>query len=240
MKQLLPLLFAAFFSLPSIAQKLGTVKGIVYDADTKQPLQSATATLLNAADSGDAAYAVSDKAGVFEIKNLSKGRYILGISTVGYRELIKNITLADSATIVNIGALYLHADTSAQINVIIKAPAIIIKKDTVEFKASAFPTKLNANVEDLLKKLPGVEVDKDGNITSQGEEITKIYVDGKEFFTNDPKLATKNLTAELVESIQVFDDMSDQAKFTKMDDGSRTRTINIKLKKRPSQRCVWP
>jgi hypothetical protein len=82
-----------------------------------------------------------------------------------------------------------------------------------------------------LKKLPGVEVDKDGNITAQGEEITKVYVDGKEFFLNDPKLATKNLSSDMVEAVQVFDDMSEQAKFTKIDDGSRKRTINIKLKK---------
>jgi hypothetical protein len=86
-------------------------------------------------------------------------------------------------------------------------------------------------VEDLVKKLPGAEVDKDGNIKHQGEQIQKVYVDGKEFFGNDPKLATKNLTADMVESIQVYDDMSDQAKFTKIDDGSRTKAMNIKLKK---------
>src|SRR5690606_3169904 len=80
-------------------------------------------------------------------------------------------------------------------------------------------------------KLPGVEVDREGNVKSQGEQVQKILVDGKEFFGNDPKLATKNLTADMIESIQVFDDMSEQAKFTKMDDGDRMKTINIRLKK---------
>ncbi|MEO7984804.1 MAG: outer membrane beta-barrel protein, partial [Bacteroidota bacterium] len=96
---------------------------------------------------------------------------------------------------------------------------------------SGFKTLPNATAEDLLKKLPGVEVDNEGNVKSQGEAVQKVLVDGKEFFGNDPKLATKNLTADMIESVQVFDDMSDQAKFTKIDDGSRSKTINIKLKK---------
>ena len=192
---------------------------------------ASTITLLNRADSSSASYAISDKLGAFVMKNLPAGNFIVGVSTVGYAEYVKNITLADSASGIDLGTIYLSIDTSSQLNVTVKAAAILIKKDTVEFKASAFPTKQNANVEDLLKKLPGVEVDKEGNITAQGQEITKVYVNGKEFFSNDPKLATKNLTAELIESIQVFDDMSDQSKFTKIDDGSRQRTINIKLRK---------
>ena len=107
----------------------------------------------------------------------------------------------------------------------------MVKKDTVNSMPSAFKTKPNSTAEDLLKKLPGVEVDKDGNVKAQGEDIPKIYVDGKEFFGNDPKMATKNITADMIASVQVFDDMSDQAKFSRIDDGSRTKAINIKLKK---------
>ena len=115
--------------------------------------------------------------------------------------------------------------------VVVEAAPIQVKKDTVEFNASAFKTKPNSTAEDLLKKLPGVEVDKDGNVKAQGEDIPKIYVDGKEFFGNDPKMATKNITADMIASVQVFDDMSDQAKFSRIDDGSKTKAINIKLKK---------
>lgn len=115
--------------------------------------------------------------------------------------------------------------------VIVEAPPIQIKKDTIEFRADAFKVKPNATAEDLLKKLPGVQVDKDGNVKAQGEDVQKVYVDGKEFFGNDPKMATKNITADMIESVQVFDDMSDQAKFTRIDDGSRSKTLNIKLKK---------
>src|SRR5260221_877784 len=108
---------------------------------------------------------------------------------------------------------------------------IKVKNDTIQFNASGFKTIPNATAEDLIKKLPGMEVDKEGNVKSQGEQVQKVYVDGKEFFGNDPKLATKNITADMIESVQVFDDMSDQAKFTKIDDGSRSKTMNIKLKK---------
>jgi Outer membrane protein beta-barrel family/Carboxypeptidase regulatory-like domain len=228
---LLAFLISVKITVFSQARVLGNIKGKVFDIEKKLPLADATITLVNKSDSVAVAYSVADKEGAFELKNIDSGSFILSISNIGFSEFTKNLTITPTVFIIDLGTINLVTDTSTVMNVIVKAPSIIIKKDTVEFKASAFKTKPNANVEDLLKKLPGVEVDKDGNITSQGEEITRVYVDGKEFFTNDPKLATKNLTAELVESIQVFDDMSDRAKFTKMDDGSRTRTINIKLKK---------
>jgi uncharacterized membrane protein YgcG len=211
--------------------KKGTVKGKVMDSLGRTALPDATVTLLNPEDSVAMAFAVVDKTGSFELKNLGAGNYILGISYIGYKEFIKHITITATRYNIEIDTVYMAADAGTLQGVIVVAPPIKIVKDTVEFRASAFKTKPNATVEDLLKKLPGVEVDKDGNISAQGEQITKVYVDGKEFFSNDPKLATKNLTSELVESIQVFDDMSDQAKFTKIDDGSKQRTINIKLKK---------
>lgn len=122
-------------------------------------------------------------------------------------------------------------DTLPEVIITAKRIAVKIKKDTIEFNASAFETKPNGRLEDLLRKLPGVEVDAEGNITTQGEKITKIVVDGKEFFSNDPKIATKNLRSDMVESVQVFDDKSEQAKFSKIDDGKKQKTINIKLKK---------
>jgi hypothetical protein len=106
-----------------------------------------------------------------------------------------------------------------------------VNGDTLSYRADAFKTKQNATVEDLLKKLPGVQVDRDGTVKAQGENVQKVYVDGKEFFGSDPKLATKNLTADMVDQVEVFDDMSEQAKFNKIDDGSRSKAINLKLKK---------
>jgi hypothetical protein len=105
-----------------------------------------------------------------------------------------------------------------------------MKKDTVEFSAGAFKTKPNAVAEDLLKKIPGMEVDKDGNIKSQGEAVQRVLVNGKRFFGDDPKMATRNLPPDVIDKIQVFDDQSDQAKFTGFDDGNRVKTINITTK----------
>jgi hypothetical protein len=205
--------------------------GKVVDARNRLPLPDATVTIMNPADSATVGFAVADKTGLFEIKNIVKGSFLVDITFTGYSGYHKKMDFTGDQLIVDLDTVFMQMDTTMLAGVVVTAPPITVKKDTVEFRAASFKTKPNATVEDLLKKLPGVEVDRDGNITAQGEEITKIYVDGKEFFGNDPKLATKNLPSELIESIQVFDDMSDQAKFTRIDDGSRQRTINIKLKK---------
>jgi hypothetical protein len=207
------------------------IKGKVVDADSRAPLTDATVTVLAKEDSSAVGFSIADKTGAFEIKNMKAGSYILGITFTGYKSLFRNVDLNASRPYIDLDTLRIASGYGTLENITITQAPILINKDTIEFKAGAFKTKPNGTVEDLLKNLPGVEVDKDGNITAQGEDITKVYVDGKEFFSNDPKLATKNLTAELVESVQVFDDMSDQAKFTKIDDGSRQKAINIKLKK---------
>src|SRR5206468_11006586 len=108
--------------------------------------------------------------------------------------------------------------------------AIKIKGDTTEYMADSFKVKENATVEDLLKKLPGIQVDKNGQITAQGETVQKILVDGEEFFSDDPKVVTQGLQANAVEKVQVFDKKSDQAAFTGIDDGDKIKTINLSLK----------
>lgn len=208
------------------------ISGKVVDAMNRLPLPDATVTIIDPVDSSAIGFAVVDKTGLFEIKNLKTGKYELGITFTGYAPYKKKLDITQTQFVMDMDTVFMSLDTLSMLgSVVVQAPPISVKKDTIEFRASSFKTKPNATVEDLLKKLPGVEVDKEGNITSQGEEITKVYVDGKEFFLNDPKLATKNLSSDMVEAVQVFDDMSDQAKFTKIDDGSRKRTINIRLKK---------
>ncbi len=110
------------------------------------------------------------------------------------------------------------------------AGAIRIKGDTTEFAADSFKVQPNATVEDLLKKLPGIQVDKNGNITAQGEKVQKVLVDGEEFFGDDPTLVTQNLRADMVDKVQLYDKKSDQAAFTGIDDGQKQKTINLKLK----------
>lgn len=228
---LLVLIFSLFTSLR--AQKTdGSIKGKLLDTAGKQPLSEATVSAINTKDSSLATFTLSNKQGVFEIKGLEEGSYQLVISHLGFETFKKTFSITPSTKTINLGDLPVQKEykTLTGVTVTNDAP-VIIKEDTVQFRADAFKTKPNATVEDLLKKIPGMQVDKDGTVKAQGETVQKVYVDGKEFFGNDPKLATKNLTADMVESVQVFDDMSEQAKFTKIDDGSKQKAVNIKLKK---------
>jgi len=214
----------------------GSIKGKLTDTTAKQPIADATIAVLNAKDSSLATSTLSNKQGTFEIKNLADGDYRLVISHQGYMEFKKQFSISATNKIVDIGSLSVLKEYKTMEGVVVTSEAPIqVKNDTIQFNASGFKTAPNATAEDLLKKLPGVEVDKEGNVKSQGEQVQKVYIDGKEFFGNDPKLATKNITADMIESVQVFDDMSDQAKFTRMDDGSRSKTMNIKLKKDRNQ-----
>ena len=216
-----------------MAQKAeGIVKGKLVDSTSKQPVPDATVTVVNAKDSALANFMLSTKQGTFEIKNLLPGDYRLLITSKGLEEIKKNFSITAQKPVYDFETLIMLKDYKMMEGVVITTESPIqVKNDTVQFNASGFKTVPNATVEDLLKKIPGMEVDKEGTVKAQGEQVQKVLIDGKEFFGNDPKLATKNLTADMVESVQVFDDMSDQAKFTRIDDGSRSKTINIRLKK---------
>jgi hypothetical protein len=233
MKKILTLSVLFFIAFAAQAQKTdGSVKGKLLDTAAKQPISEATISAVNTKDSSLATFTLSDKKGVFEIKGLEEGIYQLIITHTSFETFKKTFSITATAKTADLGELQPQKayKTLGEVTVSSDAP-VIIKNDTVQFKADAFKTKPNATVEDLLKKIPGMQVDKDGSVKVQGETVQKVYVDGKEFFGNDPKLATKNLTADMVESVQVFDDMSDQAKFTKIDDGSKQKAVNIKLKK---------
>lgn len=230
--------FAAFaiflLNLTLYAQKVsGVAKGTLQDSVSATPLSDATISVVRSKDSTLISFTVTSNSGYFEIKNIEAGNYTLLISYTGMQNFKRTFTISSTHTIADFGTIKLDRNYKALDEVVVKDDAPVkIKGDTVEFRAESFKSvKPNATVEDLLKKMPGMEVAKDGTVKSQGQEVQKVYVDGKEFFGNDPKMATKNLSQDMVESVQVYDDMSEQAKFTQMDDGSRTRTINIKLKK---------
>lgn len=214
----------------ALAQK-GVVKGKLADSTFKEVLSDATVTILDIKDSSIVAFVISNAKGEFQLNNIDTGSFRLTVTYQGYQPISRRITVKSDAPLVDLATIYMDKKSTLLDEVIVEAPPIQVKKDTVEFKASAFKTKPNSTAEDVLKKVPGMQVDKDGNVKAQGEDVQKVYVDGKEFFGSDPKLATKNITADMIESIQVFDDMSDQARFTRIDDGSRAKTINIRLKK---------
>jgi hypothetical protein len=209
----------------------GKIQGILTDSVTGTSLYDATVSVISAADSSLISFTLSSGKGYFEIKNLPFGRYVVVISYQGFLTLKIAFSIAENNLVVDLQTVKMDRNYKALDEVVITEAPVKVKGDTLAYNADAFKTKPNAVVEDLLKKLPGVTVDKDGTIKAQGEQVQKVYVDGKEFFGNDPKLATKNLGADMVSEVEVYDDMSEQAKFSKIDDGSRSKAINLKLKK---------
>lgn len=220
-------------SFASFAQKTPTVSGTVLDAKDKGPIPYASLTIKSLADSSIIASNATDDKGTFKFVSLKPGKYILYIAFLGYNRIERNFVLSADKPSIAFGSINMESSSLDLNTVEIKGSVapVVIKKDTIEFNASSFKVIENAVVEDLLKKLPGVEVDKDGGIKAQGETITKVYVDGKEFFGNDPLLATKNLPADMIAKIQVIDQGSEQSKFTGIDDGTRTKVLNITIKK---------
>lgn len=214
----------------TVAQKF-TLKGQLADS-AGAPLASATVLLLNPKDSSLVNFAASNYRGYFEMKNINRAEYIFKVSYVGYLPFAVRVSARPDESVVDLGVIKMEADTRVLDEVTIRAERapVVIKRDTIEFNASSFKTKPNAVVEDLLKQMPSIEVDNDGTIRAQGEQVQQVTVDGREFFGRDPKLATRNLPADAVDKVQVFDKKSDQAAFTGIDDGQRLKTINLELK----------
>lgn len=208
-----------------------TIQGSLKDSIANRALNSATVSLVYAKDSSLVSFSRTNEAGVFNFKNVAPGNYLISVSYVGYvPKWVPVLTGTDKT--VDMGLIYMNdVNTMSTVTVTARRPPVVINGDSVEFNSENFKTAPNAVVEDLLKKMPGMEVDKAGGITVNGKKVTKVFVNGKEFFTGDPMMATKNLPADAVDKIQVYDRKSDQAMFTGIDDGSEETAINLKLKK---------
>jgi hypothetical protein len=207
-----------------------SVTGIIQD-EKGNGMPSATITLLHPVDSTLVTFGVTSSSGGFEIKNLRDEVLLLQVSFLGFETFHQNISRPNESNSFALGVVTLKEATADFDEITVEAVApVTIKKDTIEFNADSFKTLPNANVEELLKRLPGVEVDSEGNIKAQGQTVRRIMVDGKEFFGNDPRLASKNLLAEAIDKVQVYDRRSDQSQFTGIDDGQREKTINLQLK----------
>lgn len=234
MRKIYPLLVLLLLTPFAVfAQKNGTVKGQVYDTIARQPVAAATITVLEKKDSSLVSFTMTGNDGRFEIKGLSNGSYRLLITHVNYHNSNRYFSVSDSMKSADMGSLVLNDKAKVLEEVVLaaEAPPVTLIADTIQYNAGSFKVQPNANVEDLLKKLPGVKVEKDGTIKAQGEKVQKVLVDGKEFFGNDPKIATKNLPADAVDKVQVYDKQSDQAQLTGFEDGNYEKTINLKLKK---------
>lgn len=207
------------------------IKGAVTDTSSRENLPNAVISILRAKDSVLYAFTRSNAQGKFSLAHLPAGKFILLVTYPKYADYVEQLTLTDSSSVTfSKIALILKAKLLEEVVIRQKISAIKIKGDTTEFTADSFHVQANATVEELLKKLPGIQVDKNGKITAQGETVQKVLVDGEEFFGDDPTLVTQNLRADMIDKVQVFDKQSDQAAFTGIDDGVKNKTINLKLK----------
>ena len=209
----------------------GTIKGKLIDDATQEAIPEANIRILNQKDSTYVTGKASEKNGTFSIP-ISNGNYIVQISYIGYSDLFKDVSVNNKNATANLGTLSLIEDGVLLSDALVTAKAleVVVRGDTVEYNADSYKVTESAVIEDLLKKMPGVEVDADGKITVNGQEIKKILVDGKEFFSDDPKVASKNLPAKMVDKLQVLERRTDMSLMTGFDDGDEEMVINLTVK----------
>jgi len=214
----------------TISGQTSSVKGIVRD-ENLTPLGYAPVVLLFPADSTLAFFGVTNEDGRFEIKSVRNGKYVLQATLMGHQTVFREIVFplpgdGDIDPIV----MKLSPVSLGEVVVTEERIPMKFKRDTIEYNTAAFVTKPDAVVEDLLKKLPGIDIDRAGNIKAMGEDIKRVLVDGREFFGSDQKLATRNVPADALKKVQIFDKKSDESEFTGIDDGTRDKTLNLLLK----------
>ncbi|RPD43066.1 outer membrane beta-barrel protein [Chitinophaga barathri] len=218
------------------AQRMGyaPLKGIVTDSATSQPLEAATVSVFTAADSALVSYTITNRRGEFTIQNVPKARPCkIVISFKGLQNYEQEFIIPPESKELIIRTIGLPRQVTTLDEVIVSRlrPPVVVKKDTLEFSAGAFKTSVNGVVEDLLRQLPGVEVDIDGNITVNGKPVAKITVDGRDFFGTDVRLTTKNLPRDIIDKIQVVDARSNEQRFTGATPTGNSKVLNLVLKK---------
>ncbi|MGV3540205.1 MAG: carboxypeptidase-like regulatory domain-containing protein, partial [Rufibacter sp.] len=219
------LLFLFFFFITFLGySQTASVTGKVVGGNS--PLIGATVALLNAQDSSVYRGAATDVDGNFEMTGVRNGRFILKVSYLGFVDLYRQVAVAGAP--VQLGTLTLGQTATAlkEVEVVGRAATVIQKQDTAEMNAAAYKVNRDANAENLIQKMPGITI-QNGEVQAQGERVQRVLVDGKEFFGEDPNAVLKNLPAEVISKIQVFDRQSDQAQFTGFSDGNEQKTINI-------------
>ncbi|MDD2952085.1 MAG: TonB-dependent receptor [Parabacteroides sp.] len=238
-KYLLMLLIILFSPIAFAQQSGVNVTGSVVEQGSDTPIEQATVRLLNVKDSAMIRGVVSARNGSFTLKNVKKGSYLLHVTFIGYDPLYQPLQITGKKNPVDVGKLEL-SDGAIELGeavVIGKAPEVTVRNDTVEYNADSYKVTEGSVLEDLLKKMPGVEVDSEGKITVNGKEVKKVMVDGKEFFSDDPKVASKNLPAKMIDKLQVLDKKSDMAQMTGFDDGEEETVINLTVK--PGMKQGW-
>ena len=225
-------LMAVWLFAVSLCASAADLRGTLVSGTDRSPLSGASVRLMrNNADSTFVAAVSAGNDGSFRMGGVARGKYIVSFTFLGYETVTRNVEMAGKN--VNLGEITMTESSILlqETTVVGVKTEIVVKEDTIEYNADSYRTQPNAVVEDLLKRLPGVEVDSEGKITANGKEITKILVDGEEFFSDDPKVATKNLPVNMVDKLQVIDRKSDLARLTGVDDGEDETVINLTVKK---------
>ena len=215
-----------------MAQKV-TVSGLVQDGTLDEPLPGAAVVLLQPKDSAQAAGISSDLEGKFKLPSVKAGNYILRISYMGFQPYFRNIVLSKANKNLNLGTVTLQEDSKLmkEAEVTAKLAQMEMKADTFIYNAEAFRMPEGSMLEELVKKLPGAEVDDAGNIKINGKSVSKIMVDGKEYFQNDTKMAMKNLPSKLIKKLKSYDKKSDYTRITGIDDGEEETVLDLSVKK---------
>lgn len=229
------LLFLAGMSTAAFAQggnRKSSVSGTVIDGEDKSPVIQATIQVLSLPDSTMVTGNVTDLDGHFSIP-VRPGKYVLKVSFVGYKTSWKQVTLTNAKPRVNTGEISLMADATLLegVEIVAQAPEVTASEDTLVYNSSAYRVPEGSALEELVKKLPGAEVDENGKITINGKEIKKIMIDGKEFFADDPNIAMKNLPVNIIDKVRAYDKQSDMARVTGIDDGEEETVIDLTVKK---------
>lgn len=225
-------------TLSTFAQnKVIAVSGQVIEEDTKEPVELAAVQLLSLPDSVQVAGITTHKKGLFTLPKVKAGKYILKISFVGFHSKVIPLQLSNSTPAKNVGVVTLKTDAVMLSEAVItaEAPQVTVVEDTLVYNSSAYRTPEGAMLEELVKKLPGAEVDEDGNIKINGKEVKKIMVDGKEFFGGDVKTGLKNLPVDMIDKLKTYDKKSDLARITGIDDGEEETVLDLKVKKGMNQ-----
>lgn len=239
MRSYLFTLFLILLTTSAYAQRSVEITGTVIEKSTNEPIEQATVRLLGEKDSSMIGGVATSSNGRFILKNIQKGNYLLHISFVGYEPLFQPLRITGKTNTIKLGKLFLN-DGSIQLGeavIVGKAPEITVNNDTIIYNADSYKVSEGSMLEDLLKKMPGVEIDSEGKIKVNGKEIKKVLIDGKEFFSDDPKVASKNLPSKMIDKVQILDKLSDMAKMTGFDDGEEETVINLTVK--PGMKQGW-
>jgi hypothetical protein len=218
-----------FLGFNGFSQENRQVSGRVTDS-TSSPMARASVRLFGK-DFKDTLKAVTNNNGFFLFKNVASPSFTIEISSVGFAKKTKSYTYTSADESIVLDDIVLTQSFTTLQEIIVSTPPIQVREDTIDYKADSFRVKPNSMVEDLLKKMPGIEVDKNGDITAQGKKVTRIKVNGKDFFGGDPKTATRELPADIIDKVQVVDDYGDLSSVSGIKDGEPEKVINLQLKK---------